>query len=276
MKKIIHLSDLHVGYPERSSKFKELINKILKIKSPASDYDKLNLLINRLVFLKEPAINYIIVITGDLVDNANLPNIYQLTNQCINLLKEKGYTVLVIPGNHDYGTGIWGDKKFVSLFKQTFYENTSLTYPKVDVIDGILFIGLDSMAEELDWDDRMFSEGKLGEAQLKRLNIILNNPEYDPHKKVVYLHHHPFDFEFLMQLRDKEALQSVIQNKVDVLLFGHYHDDTNKAKIPFNGKWGIPRAYNAGSSTHKDGNTGFARVIDLEKKPSSDYILDLI
>ena len=51
MKKIIHLSDLHVGHEDCDEKFRAIIDNI--------------------TFLKQPAENYIVVITGDIVDNAN-------------------------------------------------------------------------------------------------------------------------------------------------------------------------------------------------------------
>ncbi len=51
MKRIIHLSDLHVGHKECGIRFRTIIDNI--------------------TFLKQPAYNYIILITGDIADNAN-------------------------------------------------------------------------------------------------------------------------------------------------------------------------------------------------------------
>lgn len=39
----------------------------------------------------------------------------------------------------------------------------------MDIIENIAFMGLDSMAEELNWTDRLFAQGELGNKQLKRL-----------------------------------------------------------------------------------------------------------
>jgi predicted phosphohydrolase len=177
-----------------------------------------------------------------------------------------------VPGNHDYGTGTMGDKKFVALFKEKYYHSRKISYPKLDIIDRIAFIGLDSTAEELHWHDRFFSEGELGEAQLKRLKKILNKPEVTSRTKVVYMHHHPFDFKLGMQLKDHDDLRNIIENKIDMLLFGHYHADPTSAGKIYHGAWGINRCYNAGSSTHKNGNVGFQRVIDLSNAdPRMDY-----
>ena len=103
MKKIIHLSDLHVGYEECGVKFQAIIDNI--------------------TFLKQPAKNYIVVITGDIVENANHSENIDEAVDAIEQLKERGYKVLVIPGNHDYGTGAMGDKKFVDLFKERYFKS---------------------------------------------------------------------------------------------------------------------------------------------------------
>jgi predicted MPP superfamily phosphohydrolase len=252
MKKIIHLSDLHVGHDDCGERFRTIIDNI--------------------TFLKQPAKNYIIVITGDIVDDANHSEFIDEAIASISQLEQQGYTVLVIPGNHDYGTGARGNKKFVQLFKEKYYRSAEVTYPKLDIIGKIAFIGLDSTAEELHWNDRFFSEGELGEEQMARLKKILKKPEVASRKKVVYLHHHPFDFKFGMQLKDRKDLQKVIENRVDVILFGHYHNNPASAGRIFHGVWGIPRCYNAGSSTHKNGDKGFQRVIDLSSPdPRMDY-----
>jgi len=252
MKKIIHLSDIHVGYEDCSGKFRAIIDNI--------------------TFLKQPASNYIILITGDIVENANHAEQTEEAVNAIEQLEKRGYKVLAIPGNHDYGTGTRGDIKFVSLFKEKYYKNPEISYPKLDIIDKMAFIGLDSTAEELHWYDRFLSEGELGKEQLKRLKKILREPEVAARKKIVYLHHHPFDFKFGMQLKDSVELKKVIENKTDVLLFGHYHGNSISTGKIFHGTWGIPRCYNAGSSTHKNGNIGFQRVIDLTySDPRMDY-----
>jgi len=252
VKRIIHLSDLHVGHEECGARFRTLIDNI--------------------TFLKQPSYNYIILITGDIADNANHEEQTDEAIDGIRKLEEKGYRVLAIPGNHDYGTGILGDEKFVGIFRKKYYGSRRFSYPRLDIIDEIAFIGLDSTAEELHRLDRFLSEGELGAAQLRRLKRILNKPEVSGRRKVVYMHHHPFDFKPGMQLKDSDGLKSIIENRVDMLLFGHYHKDSSSAGKIYHGMWGIPRCYNAGSSTHKNGNIGFQRVIDLSNPdPRMDY-----
>jgi 3',5'-cyclic AMP phosphodiesterase CpdA len=251
MKKIIHLSDLHVGHEDCGVRFRTIIDNIALIKQPAQ--------------------NYIIVITGDIVENANQSEHINEAVDALQQFEKNGYKVLVIPDNHDYGTGGLGNRKFTSLFKKKYYGDTAISYPKTDIIDEIAFIGLDSTAAELHWYDRFLSQGELGRTQLKRLKTILDDPAIATLKKVVYLHHHPFDFKFGMQLNNNNDLKKVIQNRIDAILFGHYHDSSGAGKI-FHGMWGIRRCYNAGSATHKNGNQGFHRVIDLSNNdPRVDY-----
>jgi 3',5'-cyclic AMP phosphodiesterase CpdA len=251
VKKIIHLSDLHIGHEDCGLKFRRIINKISKTKKPAKDY--------------------IIVITGDIVENANHIDYTDEAVKGVELLKKRGYRVLVVPGNHDYGNGVAGKKKFMGIFKERFYGSSDISYPKVDIIGRTAFIGLDSTAEELHWYDRFFSEGELGKEQLKRLRKIMKDEKVKSRKKVIYLHHHPFDFMAGMQLKDSEELRKVISGKVDAVLFGHFHRDVESSWKDHNGTWGIPRCYNAGSSTHKKGHAGFQRVIDLsESDPGKD------
>jgi predicted phosphohydrolase len=210
-----------------------------------------------------PAENYIIVITGDLEDNANKPEQREEAASCLEELEHRGYKVLAVPGNHDYGTGTFGNIGNVNLFKERFYRNSDISYPKTDIINNTAFIGLDSTAEELNWHDRIFAQGELGKEQLGRLEKILGEPEINKLIKVVYLHHHPFDFKFGRQLKDSEDLKKIISNRINILLFGHYHRSKQSASKIHHGTWGIPRCYNAGTSTHKNGNFGFHRVIEL-------------
>lgn len=252
MKKIIHLSDLHVGHKECGDRFRLIIDSISKTCRPSSDY--------------------VVVITGDIADNAFREEQNEEAAASIGMLEEHGYRVLLIPGNHDYGTGIMANRKFVGLFKQRYYGNRRISYPKLDIIDDFAFIGLDSTAGELNWNDRFFSEGELGNAQLNRLKRILLRKEVASRRKIVYLHHHPFDFKLAMQLKDSNELKELISNRVEMLLFGHYHRDEETAAKVYHGTWGIPRCYNAGSSTHKNGETGFQWIIDTENdNPSADF-----
>jgi DNA repair exonuclease SbcCD nuclease subunit len=219
----------------------------------------------------QPPTDFVILITGDIVENANRAANAAEALAAIVRLETAGFKVLVIPGNHDYGTGSLANKRHVSLFKKKFYGDVTISYPKLDIIEDIAFIGLDSTAEEIHWLDRILAEGELGKKQRDRLKAIIDDPAISDCRKVIYLHHHPFDFEPGRQLKDRKSLKPIIENKADAILFGHYHHSYNFETI-LHGTWGIPRCYNAGSATHKNGNKGFHRVMDLsDDDPSSDF-----
>jgi len=249
VKKIIHLSDLHVGYRHLAGRFEHIVEHI--------------------IFIKEPASDYVILITGDLAQNAVFASNHKRTKVYIERLRGAGFAVLFVPGNHDYGTGSLGSKKYARRFKELFFGDPELLYPKLDIMDGIAFIGLDSIAEELHWNDRLFAEGELGDAQLQRLEAMLKNERVQSCTyRVVYLHHHPFDPHPFHELKDSGALGEIIKGvgNVDALLYGHNHEGKK-----WNGKWGVPRCYDAGTATHKKGRTGYHRVIDLSRDPRFDY-----
>ena len=226
------MSDLHVGYRDNVKRFEEIVEKFTVERAGRAG-------------------GYVLVITGDLVDNAYHSGSYRDVQTGLDALRRAGFEhVLVVPGNHDYGTGDRGDKKFVELFRRTFYGDER-GFPRKDIIDGVAFIGLDSMAEELHWYDRIWAEGELGSRQLERLKTVLHESDVSSCKKrVIYLHHHPFDYRPFHQLKDSTKLKDVLTGaikegiSIDAILYGHNHE--GKAH---NGQWGIPRCYDAGTAT---------------------------
>jgi 3',5'-cyclic AMP phosphodiesterase CpdA len=242
MKKILHLSDLHVGYKDCGDHLKNVVNAIVAQYRPASDY--------------------VVVITGDTVDDANQDGAYDKTLAILDPLVKAKYRVLVVPGNHDYGTGGLGDRKFVRLFKLAYFGDDSISYPKVDIVDNVAFIGLDSMAATFDWLDVIGADGELGKKQLSALEKLLTGEELAGRMKVVYLHHHPFDGKGKMHmLKDYKKFKEVVENRIDCLLFGHNHDGNQYPDV-----WGIPHCYDASSSTGKSAPKKPAtkvRVIEL-------------
>ena len=270
MKYIIHMSDLHVGYGDFDERFGTVCNNLLTQRgNQASDH--------------------VIVITGDLVDDANDSDSYSKVKRRLEHLRGAGFRhILVVPGNHDYGTGRCGKEKFVKLFRRAFYQD-ELSYPRKDIIDNIAFIGLDSTAEELHFYDRIFSEGELGRNQLQRLGDILNTEDVQRcRKRVIYCHHHPFDWRPLHQLKDSRRLKKLLTNiidsgiSIDALLYGHNHQGKSH-----NSRWGIARCYDGGTATLKRrfrhskwfpllNVRSSIRLIDIENEDTSgDCVLSL-
>jgi len=221
---IIHLSDLHIGYKTCGQKALTIINNIIKQEDPDTS---------------------IIIITGDIVEQARQNKDLEFALKLIDKLKSHQFRVLLCPGNHDYGTGLMNSRKFAENFRKLFLPHVK-TFPQLDIIKDTVFIGLDSNADELHWYDRFFAEGEIGQAQLSRLKKILDDPQLKDKTKVAYLHHHPFHYIPFHQLKDSKKLKAIIENKIDLLLYGHLHFGHSQ-----NNAWGIKIVLDAGSSTGK-------------------------
>ena len=269
--KVIHISDIHVGYENLGDRFRTIIRHLIFEKGDKPD-------------------DYVVVISGDLVDDARDVARPDEVRSGLDSLREAGFqNILVVPGNHDYGTGSKGERRFVRTFKLCFYGE-EIEYPKVDVIGRVAFLGLDSMAEELHWYDDLFAQGELGKDQLRRLDDALREPEVrECRKRVLYMHHHPFDAWPLHELKDSEALREVLSGvradgiSIDAILYGHNHE----GKV-HNGHWGIPRCYDAGTATLKPRPKWLSwmpwfeerasiRMINMDSDaPTYDYVLKLL
>ena len=275
VKKIIHLSDLHIGFEDLEQRFIWLVDRLSVLKSEKD--------------------RYVVVITGDVTDAAK-KDFYARAADCINYLRQFCYKVLIAPGNHDYAVGIWHDQKKVKEFKETFLEGYQGTYPKLDIIgepaeDKIAFIALDSLEGELKGIQSLGADGEIGKPQLKRLAEILESANVlNCAYRVIFLHHHPLYYahEFhgwIHDLKDIKKLQEVIiayqlrhvDKPVSALLFGHEH---SRATYP--GIWNgaaplmISRAYDGGTSTRKGNPPCIHRVIDLSREARLDYDADFL
>jgi len=240
IKKIIHLSDIHIGYEDCSQKAEKIVANIIK---------------------REKTEGTVVVITGDIVDKGASKEDLVAGLKLLAELRGNGFTVLLCPGNHDYGTGYLGSKKTAENFRKIYLPE--VIFPRLDIIGNVAFIGLDSTIGELEWYNRFFAEGKLGREQRIALEKIMADPAIQNKIKVVYLHHHPIHFFPLMQLKDRARLKKIIGGKVDVLLFGHLHFGNT-----YHNTWGIKVVMDGGSSTGKKALGGFPvnihhRVIHL-------------
>jgi hypothetical protein len=108
VKRIVHTSDLHVGFGNLGERFRMHIQRLKVEKGD------------------DPG-NYVILISGDLVDNANDESRYEEVKSGLDDLRSAGFEhILVVPGSHDYGTGSLGDKRFVAAFQKCFYGHNHI------------------------------------------------------------------------------------------------------------------------------------------------------
>lgn len=282
--KIIHFSDIHIGYKD-----KEYSNKY----SVADDrfsliIDNLHVKLKELNKLKQN--EYVMIITGDLVNQAGdndddgYQN-YKIMKNILTKLNNNGFkNILIVPGNHDYYKPyLHSDKKLVQVFKDNFWgftQKPALTedYPRLNIINNVAFIGLDSMSAENGLIKSWGADGDLGRPQKDRLVNLLNNDSVQKCKhRVIYMHHNPFDLNYWHILRDAKEFKDILKSynnthtdkKIDLLLFGHTH---NAQK--YDGNCEISRCYEAGTTTRKLCMPGIHRLIDVEN-PAKDIDLDL-
>lgn len=222
MVQIIHLSDLHLGAKNCGEKAARIAQNIIKREKPEES---------------------LILITGDIADRgASEPDLIA-GERLLADLRGHGFTVLLCPGNHDYGTGFANSEVTAEKFLARFLPEVK-EFPTLDIVQNIAFIGLDSTADELHWYDRYFADGELGKGQLARLEKLIADPRIKELVKVVYLHHHPIHFLPFFQLKDRQRLKEIVEGKIDLLLFGHLHFGGT-----YHNTWDIKVVIDGGSST---------------------------
>jgi predicted phosphodiesterase len=232
--KFVHISDLHIGHPDVEDAVACLADSLCAL----------------------PEDTRVIVITGDLVDDGTKEENFVKAVNFIQKLEGAGKEVFLVPGNHDYGTGVELDPYTANRFNWTFEQWIRKDYPGMYPIvsyipeDKVWLIGLDSSRKELGFFTRFFAEGEIGGEQLDALDAALSKiqPKNTLRNEtvVVYLHHNPFidgymarpdigDTQFLsrwvkwkvrhwLRLKDASSFLDVVRDRIDVLLFGHQHN----------------------------------------------------
>lgn len=252
--KIIHLSDIHIGKSSNDERFESIVKWILQKKTTHR--------------------SKIAVITGDIVDDGALWQ-YKEAKRQIDILRNGGFSVLCVPGNHDYGTnGIIENNECIGYFRK--YISGDVDYPHCEIINGHAFILLDSMLEEMQETELWGAQGKLGKNQLRNLDKLLNDLEDESSetKVIIAMHHHPFYYRYFLKLRDDELFKKVITreesgtSRANCVMFGHKHvakrfNDESDSKEK---KYGIDIIFASGSSTerHSSGKM-FIPAVDLAK-----------
>jgi len=259
---IIHLSDLHIGKSNNIEKSAIIVDWILNNKDKHQ--------------------SELVIISGDVVDDGKAWQFEQAKEQLARL-RENGFTVLVCPGNHDYGpAGVWESH----LSQEHFFSLISgvKEYPHLQIISGQAFILLDSMAKEIKNIELWGAQGNLGEEQLQKLDQMLEDQAANPAVENVFviLHHHPFDFLYYHGLRDQADLKGVISRRINQpprvngLLFGHKHIE-NRFNDPEENKeelFGIDLIYASGQTVERDQEGKMViPVINVEEKTIKRYLI---
>lgn len=255
--KLIHISDTHLGKNDNALRFSRLVDQL--VTAPPL-----------------PPQECLLIHTGDVIDSASAENRAAGCQQLARL-SAAGYRVYLCPGNHDYGNAMAINNQaahaFLHDYHQWIFHDQPASFPVVHHLDAAhVLILLDSNAAELVWYQRWFAEGHLGSSQLATLNTLLDQPDIRDKRIILCLHHHPFYYGYSVapdvgdghlaihllagvtrsfrRLKDAYSLCKIIQDRVQLLLFGHMHyglDCSSESQ-----KYGIPQAFDGGSSTATD------------------------
>lgn len=243
MTKFIHLSDLHIRTDNRKDNNQNCIKVV------------------GYIIQQYPVEKPVILITGDIVDDGHESQ-YKNAVSLLKPLIDNGFSVLAVPGNHDYGPmgNIYTEKSqrlFQKYILSELLSNTDASkvgvvmedlYPMVTEIGDSLFIGVDSVVGAED-QFMHFASGEVGKDQRKKLKTILHNNQNSGKNIVVFFHHHPFDRRFVMEMDDAKKVMRLLAGKTDVLCFGHDHN--SKA---YNDKHNIDWILASGKTTKKGKN----------------------
>ena len=285
--KIAHISDLHIS---KRHKFKNihLFRKIL-------DY------------INDHHVDHLII-TGDLIDNAETGDFKLLRN----IFKDYGFLnsekLSVVIGNHDIFGGIetaedivnfpkkclatnYKQKMrqfytyFIESFENCFFPSETEHYPYAKDLGEVVLIGMNSIAKYSRVSNAFASNGKVTKQQIKLLKEIFENKEYSKKRKIVLIHHHFCKYyeryehknsiwanveKFTLKLRGKKSLIKLfLKYKVDLLLHGHLHESTEYYKDGL-------RFLNAGGSIDNNGESYLKiNMIDVQEDNINTEIVTL-
>lgn len=213
MLQLLHLSDLHLGSHRKTR------NNL-----------RMRMLAARICQRYAGPDAPVILISGDLTNNGTRAEFGQAV-RILGRFRSAGFRMLVCPGNHDVGPmGNTFHRSAQVNFQQqvlgqllgvararTATNRMAEFYPRVDHINGVTCIGLDSANRE----DHLAS-GRIGQAQLLRLRVALKSIPADV-PIVVYVHHHVFQWVHSMRLWDSKDLLNILDGRANLLCFGHKH-----------------------------------------------------
>jgi len=234
--RIAHISDLHILALEGAIPFR-LLNKratgYANLKLHRKHRHKSELVRAIAAHLSKGGIDHV-VITGD-VSNLALETEFAAVRSILDdVLGLPPDAVSIVPGNHDvYTRGAARDQRFARYFEpylasdlpQHRVLHAGGMFPVVKLRGPAAFIGLSTALPRLPF----VAAGRLGEAQLDKLELILASPEVRARTPVILLHHPLHNPPTWMKARlegldDANRLSRVLGGlQRGLLLHGHLH-----------------------------------------------------
>jgi len=168
-----------------------------------------------------------LVVTGDL-GNVSLASEWREALAWIQRTGASGENTTVIPGNHDaYVEEVVASRAFEQIFAA--YQSTEVRaqgepYPFVRLRGEIALVCANTCVPTGDFG----AWGRLGEAQLRRLEALLVAPELGSRFRVLVIHHPPLMFRSPenRNLQDRANLAGLLARVgAELIIHGHDHRD---------------------------------------------------
>ena len=220
--RIAHLSDPHLPPPKGAFGWRDLFTKRLlsriawRRKRHVHRPEVLAMLI---ADLKAAAPDHV-VISGDLTNFASHTEIAAARKWLESLGSPDEITVS--PGNHDALVGQGGAERFAP-WTPWLGDAGEAVFPQIRVRGPAAIFNLSSARPTAPH----LATGRLGEAQLGRLDAALADPAYAQLFRIVALHHPPHEgaVSGRKALEDRAALRAILARRgADLVLHGHAHE----------------------------------------------------
>ena len=240
--KIAHISDLHLNSFFKDSNLRVIKHLLKYILQQQADH---------------------IVITGDLVDNADPKDLETLRNlfRKFGLLESDRMSLVI--GNHDIFGGpqtpeelftftekcrsVNYEKKvkefgeyFSETFKNCIYQNEENVFPFVKILDEVMIAGFNSIAKYSKLKNPFASNGEIGFGQIQELSDVYRSYSKLVKYKLMLVHHHFNKIKVkeksiasfwrmtekqTMKLRKKKQIIEAFKFLgTDLVLHGHLHE----------------------------------------------------
>jgi 3',5'-cyclic AMP phosphodiesterase CpdA len=272
--RIAHLSDPHLPPPRGAFGWKDVFTKRLLSRIAWRKKRKVHQpeVLAALVADVKAASPDHVVISGDLTNFASRTEIAAATKWLESWGSASDCTVS--PGNHDALSdkgvaGAGGDERFAP-WAPWLGDTGEARFPQVRVRGPVAIFNLCSGRPT----PPLLATGRLGEAQLQRLDAMLADPAYKDLFRLVVLHHAPQKGAVSRRkaLDDQEALRTVLaRHGVDVVIYGHAHESQvgavpgpSGAAIPV---LGVPSA-SVGPRGHSPARW---HMLEVETKPDGGH-----
>ncbi|CAN5398166.1 metallophosphoesterase [soil metagenome] len=255
--RLAHLSDLHLPPPQGAFGWRDLLSKRLlsRIAWRRKHREHRPEILAALVAdLKAHAPDHV-AITGDLTNYASAAE-FEAARLWLEALGPSR-DITVSPGNHDAlvsaPVGANGSSEAFAPWTPWLGDTGESRFPQVRVRDGVAVFNLCSAVPTAPH----LATGRLGEAQLGRLEALLGDPAYRDAFKVLLIHHPPVAGAVSKRksLEDQDELRAILATHgADLILHGHAHDamvatlaGPGGAQIPV---LGVPSASALGQRGH--------------------------